>query len=105
MMYDKVLSLLGIARRAGKLSTGHDAAVSSIVKDSAKLRIVSSDASQRLKREISHSCTFGNKDIPVILADFTGADLSAAIGIKAAVITVDDEGFAKRIRQLYGSEQ
>lgn len=104
-MYKKALSLLGIARRAGKLSTGHDAAVSSIVKNSAKLCIVSSDASDRLKKEFSHSCTFGGKNIPVIFANFTATELSAAIGIKAAVITVDDEGFAKKIQQLCCTQQ
>lgn len=104
-MYDKALSLLGIARRAGKLSTGHDAAVSSVVKDAAKLCIVCCDASDRLKREFSHSCTFRGKNIPVIFAPFTSAELSGAIGIKAAVITVDDEGFAKRIKQLCSEQQ
>lgn len=104
-MCEKALSLLGLARRAGKISTGHDAASASIVRNTAKLCIVSLDGSERLKREFAHSCTYNNKNIPIVFAPHSSKALSDAIGIKASVITVDDEGFAKRIKQLYENEQ
>ncbi len=94
-MNDKFLSLLGMARRSGKLSTGHDAVISSVVKNKAKLVILSSEGSDRLKREITHACSYGGKNIPVLFTEYTTGELSKAIGIKAAVISVDDEGFAK----------
>ena len=100
-MNDKFLSLLGMARRSGKLSTGHDAVISSVVKSKAKLVIVSAEGSERLKREINHACTYGGKNIPVLLTHYTTSGLSQAIGIKAVVISVDDEGFAKAAADKY----
>ncbi|MBE6775654.1 MAG: hypothetical protein E7543_05625 [Ruminococcaceae bacterium] len=100
-MNDRFLSLLGMARRSGKLSTGHDAVISSVVKNKAKLVILSSEGSDRLKREITHACSYGGKNIPVLFTDYTTGELSKAIGIKAAVISLDDEGFGKAAADKY----
>lgn len=98
-MNDRVLSLLGLARRAGKLSLGHDAAIEAIVKNKAKLCLVCRDGSQRLKNEMSHACGYENKKITFIEIDCEISQLSKAIGSKAAVLTVNDEGFAKAIAE------
>ena len=100
-MNDKFLSLLGMARRAGKLSLGHDAAISSVVKNKARLCVVSAEGSDRLKREMEHACSYQGKNIPLLITDYTIQELSAAIGSKAAVVTVDDEGFAKALNDRY----
>ena len=62
----EIMGFLGLSRRAGKLSCGHDAVIESIVKDKAELIILSSDASERLKNEIKHAASYGNRNIPVI---------------------------------------
>lgn len=98
---DRILSLLGFARKAGRISNGHDAAISSIVKNKAKLCLICSDASQRLKKEFAHACSYDDKNIPLLDCSFDMLTLSKAIGIKAAVVTVNDEGFAKKIYSLY----
>ena len=103
-MNDKFLNLLGMARRGGKLSLGHDAAISSIVKNKAKLCIISSEGSDRLKNEMTHACSFQNKNIPVIITKYETLTLSKAIGSKAAVMTVDDEGFAKALQEKYNED-
>lgn len=100
-MNDKFLSLLGMARRGGRIGLGHDAVISSVTKNKAKLCVLSCDASERLKKEIQHACNYDNKNIPVILSKYTMMELSAAIGSKAAVISVDDEGFAKALTEKY----
>ncbi len=100
-MNDKFLSLLGMARRSGKLSLGHDAVISSVVKNKACLCVVSFEGSERLKKEMAHACSYDNKNIPLLITDYTITELSAAIGSKAAVITVDDEGFAKALQDRY----
>ncbi len=100
-MNSKILSLLGLARRAGRLAPGHDAAIESIVRNKAALCVLCSDASERLEREMKHACCYKNKNIPVVKADFEIKELSAAIGTKAAVITVNDEGFAKKLLTLF----
>ena len=103
-MNDRFLNLLGMARRGGKLSLGHDAAISSIVKNKAKLCIISSEGSDRLKKEMAHACSFENKNIPVLITKYETLTLSKAIGSKAAVLTVDDEGFSKAFKEKYNED-
>lgn len=100
-MNERILSLLGIARRAGKLSLGHDAAIGAIVKNKAKICVVSIDASERLKKELSHACSYNKKNIPLIVLDEDMLSFSKAVGCKCAVLTVDDEGFSNKISSLY----
>ena len=100
-MNDKFLSFLGIIRRSGKMSTGHDAAVNSIVKNKAKLCVISREGSDRLRREMEHACNYENKNIPFMVVDYTVFEIAQAIGIKAAVLTVDDEGCAKALKEKY----
>ena len=104
-MNDKFLSLLGMARRSGRVSLGHDAVIGSIIKNKAKLCILSSEASERLKKEIRHACTYENKNIPVIVTSYDILTLSSAIGSKAAVVSIDDEGFAKALQIKYGNQE
>ena len=94
-----------MARRSGNLCLGHDAAISSVVKNKARLCIVSAEGSERLRKEMNHACSFENKSIPVIIADYTITELSKAIGSKAAVLTVTDEGFASALVKRYEEGQ
>ena len=99
-MNDPLLSFLGIARRAGQLSCGHDAAVEAIVKNKAQLCLCCSDASARLQREMNHACTYQGKAVDCFVIPYDMKLLSAAIGTKAAVITVNEAGFAKKLCAL-----
>ncbi len=93
----KLLSLLGMCRRAGRLSCGHDAAIGSIRSKTAKLCLLSSDSSERLRKEIEREATFDGRDIPVRLLLSTTEEIGHATSLKSAVVTVNDEGFAKAI--------
>ena len=104
-MNDPLLSLLGIARRAGKLSCGHDAAIEAIVKNKAQLCLYCTDASPRLQRELRHACTFQGKAVDCFLIPYEMQLLSNAIGTKAAVVTVDEAGFAKKLCALLGVQE
>ena len=96
----KLLSLLGMCRRAGKLSCGHDAAVGSVRSKSAKLCLLSSDASQRLTKEIEREAGFEGREIPVRVLYSGREEIGRATGLKSAVVTVNDEGFAKTMLGL-----
>ena len=96
----KLLSLLGMCRRAGKLSCGHDAAVGSVRSKSARLCLISSDASQRLRKEIEREANFEGREIPVREMFSTMEEIGKATGLKSAVVTVNDEGFAKSMLGL-----
>lgn len=102
-MNDKFLSLLGMARRAGKLSLGHDAAKAAVNFSKARLILLSADASQRLKEEFLNRATSA-ENLQVLPLSYTMIEIGMAIGSKAGVLTVDDEGFAQRLSQLYNEQ-
>ena len=96
----KLLSLLGMCRRASRLSCGHDAAKGAILSKKAKLCLISSDASERLVREMQREAEFENRSIPVRVLCSDMDEIGLATGLKSAVITVNDEGFAKTMLGL-----
>ena len=99
-MNDRFLNLLGICRKAGELSLGHDASFGAISKNKAKLCLLSSDASERLKNEFHKTATFEERKVPVIEIDYTMEELLFAIGSKVAVMTINDKGFARKLTEL-----
>ena len=97
-MNNKAASLLGMARRAGKLEAGFERCSTAIKSSKAKLVIVCCDISDKTKKEIVFLCnkhSVQSTEIP-----FTLSQLSAAIGFKAGLCAVCDQGFASRLTEL-----
>lgn len=105
MQKDKTLSMLGMARRAGKLSMGHDMAEKSIKAHKAKMVLICSDVSKRLVSEFQRTLENFRLDIPLIIADITINEIHFAVGYKAGVMTVDDVNFSDRIISLLEQEE
>jgi ribosomal protein L7Ae-like RNA K-turn-binding protein len=101
----KALSMLGFARRAGKLSMGHDMAQQAVVKKKAKLLLFCSDTSPRLVKEFETTVAKCGSDVAVIKTDFTMDEIHFNIGYKAGVMTVDDVNFSDRIIVLLRQEE
>ena len=98
------MGFLGLCRRANKLLCGHDVVKESIVKSTAFLVMLSSDASERLEREMRHACTYNGKNIPVIRTACSMDDFAAGIGMHSAVFSVSDAGFAAKIQEKFMEE-
>lgn len=101
-MSDPFLNLLGLARRASKLSPGHDAALASVLKRKAELILLTSDASGRLEREFTRAAE-GKVEIEKLR--YTMDEIYHATAARAAVLTVDDKGFARKLRELNKQEE
>lgn len=99
----KFLSMLGLARRAGRLSMGHDTAQQAVIKNRAKLIILSSDASERLVKEFKELAQKYSPDTEITVIKPTMDEIHFALGSRAGVMSVDDENFASRLISL--SEQ
>ena len=100
MPQDKLLSLLGMCRRAGRLQWGHDACLESVKRGKARLCFLSADASDRLEREIRFAAErFG--ELPIFRTPYTMQQVKDATGYFAGVLTTEDEGFARRLLQLH----
>lgn len=100
-MTGKVLTLLGFARKSGNLEFGMDKARESIKKNKSKLIVCACDLSPKSQKEIAFFAH--NKNInSIILENITIEDLSAAVGRKCGIISVNDNGFANAISKTLG---
>ncbi len=99
-----VLNFLGICRKAQRLCCGHDAVKESLQGSKARLVFLSSDASQRLEKEMNYLCTKGKEPVPLVRTDFTMAEFQTGIGKSSAVFSVTDRGFAAKIQEKFGEE-
>lgn len=95
MSNDPVLSRLGFARKAGRLSFGFASTKEAIQSKKAKLIIIASDISEKSLKETR----FFAKDIPVIRIENTIEEISAAVSFRAGIVSVNDQGFADAIQK------
>ncbi|MBP3442143.1 MAG: ribosomal L7Ae/L30e/S12e/Gadd45 family protein [Clostridia bacterium] len=102
-MNDSALSLLGLCRKAGKLSLGHDACKASLNAGNASLCVICSDASERLNEEITALAE--KAEVRIVDVSYTMLDIKNAVSFKAAVFTVDDEGFAKTLINKFNDNE
>lgn len=92
---DKVLSQLGLARKADRLVSGEFMTEKALTEGGAFLVIIAKDASDNTKKHFNDMCNFRN--IPYVLYG-TKTELGKCIGCEVrASIAVTDEGFAKSI--------
>ena len=100
----KYINLLGLARRAGKLSMGHDMALDAVKSGKAKLVIFSGDISKRLIAEFERAAAAAKNPPPCIQTDETIDDFHRSLGYRAGVLTVDDINFSAGIYDLIREE-
>jgi ribosomal protein L7Ae-like RNA K-turn-binding protein len=94
---NKVLNLLGIARRAGKLISGEEMVIKAVQKREAHLVILSVDASDNTRKKITDKCR--SYQIPYLIC-FEREALGKAIGkTERVVIAIIEKGLAGLIKQ------
>ena len=94
----KLLSLIGIARKAGRLSLGNDAAIEAIREGKARLVILAKDLSPRTARGIQFAAE--EEGVLWIKALETMDEISMALGKRTGIVAVNDAGFAKKLAAL-----
>lgn len=95
--------MLGLAKRAGKLAVGYDAAVTAVKTKKAFLTVCANDLSPKTIKEWHYAT---NQQALLILPLEKEA-LGAALGIRkpAGLIAICDEGFANAIQKLCSIEK
>lgn len=91
-------NLLGIARRAGKLDLGGEAAKQSVRRRRAKLVLLAADLSQRTAGTVRAEAE--NAGVRASPLPLSMAETEAALGKRTGVIAVNDEGFAHALLKL-----
>ena len=96
---DKLLSMVGLARRAGKISSGSVGCEQSVKGKAAKLVIIATDASDNTKKAFTNTCSYYDTEC-IEYADMQS--LGQCIGAdERAVVSVNDKNFAKAISDIY----
>jgi hypothetical protein len=88
-----ILTTLGLCKRAGKIITGFDAVVTDIQKSAGI--IITSNLSEKTKKEINYHCTKHNKKITEI--NHTMNEIESVLGKKTGIISILDEGLYKAL--------
>ncbi|MCF7923903.1 MAG: YlxQ-related RNA-binding protein [Candidatus Izimaplasma sp.] len=97
-MKTKILSILGLCKRANRLVSGEGFALEKIKSNKAKLVFLASDAGVNTTKRIKDKSSFYNV---FVIDSFSTDELSKAIGKNnRKVIVVTDSGFAKKIMNL-----
>ncbi len=98
MKQDKVLSLLGLAQRAGKLKSGNFTVEGSVKGGKSSLVLIAEDTSATSKKDIRNMCSY----YQVECMEYSRKEsLGHALGKEfRSVISVEDQGFAKKIKAL-----
>lgn len=96
----RILGMLGISAKAGKIVCGTDATIEDIERHKVKLVIVAENASEKTKKNIKYICDkndvtileFGNIDE---ISKTIGKDNKAIIGIKSKSLSKEIEKLIK----------
>ena len=103
MGQNKILSLIGIATKAGKTASGEFCTEKEVKSGRAALVIVAGDASDNTKKKFQNMCDF--YEVPIYF--YKDKDtLGHAMGKQfRASLAILDEGFAKGIRKHMDTEE
>lgn len=98
-MEDKLRGLLGLARRAGKITFGSDATIREIQNGKAGVVVFAKDVSERTERMIGAVCDQSKTKVVKIPLD--KLELGHAIGRgETAVAAVTDRAFSDRVIEI-----
>ncbi|MCQ2454555.1 MAG: ribosomal L7Ae/L30e/S12e/Gadd45 family protein [Clostridia bacterium] len=100
-MNSKILTLLGFASKAARLSYGAAASSESIKNGKAKLIIVGCDISEKSAKEIRFLSDKYSVDA-IFPKDITTITISNAVGRNCGILSVNDDLFASAIAEEYG---
>ena len=103
MNNDRLLSFLGLCKRAGYLISGAETVTKAMNDDKALLALYASDASANSLKNVLK--TAGAKDIPALMLGRSKEELSMALGKHCGIVGVTDKGFADKIRSMIEDSQ
>lgn len=96
---DKRLNLLGLAKRAARLTVGFDAALTAVKDGSAALIVFAADLSEKTLKEWRFATA--NHTVPMQTVPCSKREIGAALGAgrEVGIVAVCDEGFAAAIQR------
>lgn len=98
MIYQKLTGILSICRKAGRMAVGFDPMLEALRSGKVRGVVTVSDISPKTYKEVCYHC--GSEGIPVVRVPMTMLEFGAAIGRKAAVAGILDDGFFRKIQEI-----
>ncbi|MDR0936861.1 MAG: 50S ribosomal protein L7ae [Oscillospiraceae bacterium] len=100
---DKILSFLGLCKKAGALETGEERVSLSQKKGKAKLILTASDAGENTLSKAAQIADWGK--LPILTLPFTKDVIGAAVGTRAcAILSVTTAAMAKAVQEKLTAE-
>jgi ribosomal protein L7Ae-like RNA K-turn-binding protein len=94
----RIISLLGMAQKAGKLASGEFAAEKAVKAGKAKLLLIADDSSETTKKAYKDMAAYYQVQLYEILSK---QELGESIGkVQRAAVAVLDTGFSKALLKL-----
>lgn len=95
----KIISLISLAMKAGKIKSGEFAVLDAIVSEKSRLIIVAEDAAENTKKKYQDKASYRNIPLEIFSAK---SQLGKAIGKdETAAVAIMDEGFAKALLEKW----
>ncbi|GGE65234.1 YlxQ family RNA-binding protein [Priestia taiwanensis] len=95
---NKWKSLLGIANRARKITSGEELVIKEVRSNRAKLVIIAADASNNTMKKVTDKASYYKVPVKTVSDRY---ELGNAIGKDArVVVAVTDAGFANKLKTL-----
>lgn len=102
-MKNKIKTMLGFAKKAGKITSGEGITLENLKNGRVKLVILANDASHNTAKRIKDKSSYRNIQVIESLDRY---EIGKAIGIdERVVIGITDKGFADSIKKIVGGEQ
>lgn len=96
-MNSKLMSLLSLCRKAGKLVTGFDEVRQAIWCSEAKLIILSCDLSPKRAEDIEYTAGSVSPAVKVVRSSHTMDELMQVLGRRTGIIAVTERGLADSV--------
>ncbi|MGX7014404.1 YlxQ-related RNA-binding protein [Vagococcus silagei] len=93
----KILNLLGLATRAGKLISGEETTLKAVRQGELDLVIIANDLSDSTIKKMTDKCK--TYEVPLVIFS-SKVGLSQAIGKSRGILGVKDRGFSRKMCEL-----
>jgi ribosomal protein L30E len=102
MNSQKVINLLTMCRKAGKLVTGFDISIEAVMDGKSKCLLIASNTSPKTLKEVNYRISSEGLEgmVEVLSMPLTIDDVAKYINVSAGVIAICDSGFSKAFKKL-----
>lgn len=101
MNSQKIINLLTICRKSGRMTTGFDVSLNAIKDGLSKCILIASNTSPKTVKELNFQLQKnGFSDIKILNLPITIEQIDTYIGVYAGVMAICDVGFSKSFEKL-----